>query len=74
MQRAYNNEAKKEPDRLELAGLEFQQALYDGFICLAKKNSQRISIIDAMQEKQDVKNDILKVLQKRAPQIFNENI
>ncbi len=74
LQRAYNNEAKKEPDRLELAGLEFQQALYDGFICLAKKNSQRISIIDAMQEKQDVKNDILKVLQKRAPQIFNENI
>ena len=74
LQRAYNNEAKKEPDRLELAGLEFQQVLYDGFICLAKKNPHRIFIIDAMQEKQDVKNDVLKVLQKKAPQIFNETI
>ncbi len=72
LQRAYNNETKKEPDRLELAGLEFQQAVYDGFICIAKKNSQRFFIIDAMQEKQDVRNDIFKVLKSKAPQIFSE--
>ena len=70
LERAYNNKTKQEPDRLELAGLEFQKAVYDGFICIAKKNSQRVIIIDAKQKMEDVEKDIFKVLQEKAPQYF----
>lgn len=49
-------------DRLELEKMSFHQKVYDGYLEVQKKFSDRIVIIDGEKSKEEVKEDALKVV------------
>ncbi|NGX34458.1 MAG: Thymidylate kinase [Candidatus Anoxychlamydiales bacterium] len=51
-------------DRIESETLEFHQKIRDGFHILAKKNPQRIKILDATKSKKSVFEDAIKQVSK----------
>lgn len=49
-------------DRLELEDLAFHRRVREGFLALAKDESNRVKVIDGMQEEAAVFNSIIKIL------------
>lgn len=49
-----------ELDRLEAEKANFHQRVFDGYISLARRNKERIKIIDALKTEEDIHNEILK--------------
>ncbi|ARW19165.1 dTMP kinase [Pediococcus pentosaceus] len=49
-------------DRLDLEQLDFHQRVRSAYLDLAKKFPDRIVVIDASQELDDVKRDVIEVL------------
>lgn len=52
-----------EKDRLESAGIEFHKRVRNGYLEIAKKNPQRIKVIDASQTIEDVQRDVIKIIE-----------
>ena len=52
-------------DRLEQSGREFHQRVYDGYIELSKKYSERFIVIDASGEKEQTHAKILSALKQK---------
>lgn len=52
-----------EKDRLESAGIEFHKRVRNGYLEIAKKNSQRIKVVDASQTIEDVQRDVIKIIE-----------
>lgn len=52
-------------DRFELEGLDFQQKVRAGFIQLAQEEKERIKVINALQELDDVTMDIITQVKKQ---------
>lgn len=50
-------------DRIEMEGFEFHKKIYDGYVCLAKANPQRIKRIDASKSVEEVHAQVLSVLE-----------
>ena len=48
-----------ELDRLEAEKANFHQRVFDGYISLARRNKERIKIIDALKTEEDIHNEIL---------------
>ena len=59
--RLASQDSSDQMDRLELAGLLFHQKVRDGFLDLAKKEPERIRVIDARQNEEQVYQQILKI-------------
>jgi dTMP kinase len=53
-----------EKDRLEIEKADFHQRVYDGYIEISKKESNRFHMVDASKDIESVKNDIYKILDK----------
>lgn len=53
-----------EKDRLESAGIEFHKRVRNGYLEIAKKNSQRIKVVDASQTIEDVQRDVIKIVEE----------
>lgn len=51
-----------EKDRLESAGIEFHKRVRNGYLEIAKKNPQRIKVVDASQTIEDVQRDVIKII------------
>ena len=49
-------------DRLEIEKMEFHKKVYDGYLKVQEKFSDRIKIINGEQTKEEVRNDALKVV------------
>lgn len=52
-----------EKDRLESAGIEFHKRVRNGYLEIAKKNPQRIKVVDASQTIEDVQLDVIKIVE-----------
>lgn len=52
-----------EKDRLESAGIEFHKRVRNGYLEIAKKNPQRIKVVDASQAIEDVQRDVIKIIE-----------
>lgn len=52
-------------DRLELSGMEFHQKVYEGYLDLAKKYSDRFIVIDASGERQETQAKIIAALKEK---------
>lgn len=52
-----------EKDRLESAGIEFHKRVRNGYLEIAKKNPQRIKVVDASQTIEDVQRDVIKIIE-----------
>lgn len=52
-----------EKDRLERAGIEFHKRVRNGYLEIAKKNPQRIKVVDASQTIEDVQRDVIKIVE-----------
>ena len=52
-----------EKDRLESAGIEFHKRVRYGYLEIAKKNPQRIKVVDASQTIEDVQRDVIKIVE-----------
>lgn len=59
-----------QPDRMEQSSLDFFQRVYEGFLEIAKKNPERIAIIDSNKDKNDTFIEIKTILQKKFPKLF----
>lgn len=53
-----------EKDRLESAGIEFHKRVRNGYLEIAKKNPQRIKVVDASQAIEDVQRDVIKIVEE----------
>lgn len=53
-----------EKDRLESAGIEFHRRVRNGYLEIAKKNPQRIKVVDASQTIEDVQRDVIKIVEE----------
>lgn len=53
-----------EKDRLESAGIEFHKRVRNGYLEIAKKNPQRIKVVDASQTIEDVQRDVIKIVEE----------
>ena len=53
-----------EKDRLVSAGLEFHKRVRNGYLEIAKKNPQRIKVVDASQTIEDVQRDVIKIVEE----------
>ncbi len=53
-----------EKDRLESAGIEFHKRVRNGYLEIAKKNPQRIKVVDASQTIEDVQRDVIKIIEE----------
>ena len=60
---AARREERGVTDRFENEGLAFQIKVRQGFLELAKANTQRIRVIDALQQQQAVSADLVKELE-----------
>ncbi|MBO5927642.1 MAG: dTMP kinase, partial [Clostridia bacterium] len=49
-------------DRVELSGMEFHQKVYQGYLELAKKYTDRILVIDASGERNQTQSKIISAL------------
>lgn len=52
-----------EKDRLESAGIEFHKRVRNGYLEIAKKNPQRIKVVDASQTIEDVQLEVIKIIE-----------
>ena len=52
-----------EKDRLESAGIEFHKRVRNGYLEIAKKNPQRIKVVDASQTIEAVQRDVIKIVE-----------
>lgn len=52
-------------DRLELSGMEFHNKVYEGYLALAKKYSDRFIVIDASGEKEETQQKIIDALKEK---------
>jgi dTMP kinase len=52
-------------DRLELSGMEFHSKVYEGYLDLAKKNSDRFIVIDASGEREQTQEKIILALKDK---------
>lgn len=52
-------------DRVELSGMEFHKKVYQGYLDLAKKYSQRFIVIDASGEKEQTHSKIISALKEK---------
>lgn len=52
-------------DRLELSGMEFHNRVYEGYLSLAKKYSDRFIVIDASGEKEETQQKIIDALKEK---------
>ena len=52
-----------EKDRRESAGIEFHKRVRNGYLEIAKKNPQRIKVVDASQTIEDVQRDVIKIIE-----------
>lgn len=52
-------------DRLELSGMEFHKKVYDGYLSLAKRFSDRFIVIDASGEKEQTHAKIINALKEK---------
>ena len=52
-----------EKDRLESAGIEFHKRVRHGYLEIAKKNPQRIKVVEASQTIEDVQRDVIKIIE-----------
>jgi dTMP kinase len=52
-------------DRLELSGLEFHNKVYNGYLDLAKKHSDRYIVIDASGERDQTQDKIISALKSK---------
>lgn len=52
-----------EKDRLESAGIEFHKRVRNGYLEIAKKNPQRIKVVNASQTIEDVQRDVIKIIE-----------
>lgn len=52
-------------DRLELSGMEFHKKVYEGYLALAKKYSDRFIVIDASGEKEQTQAKIISALKEK---------
>ncbi len=52
-----------EKDRLESAGIEFHKRVRNGYLEIAKKNPQRIKVVDASQAIEEVQRDVIKIIE-----------
>ena len=52
-------------DRLELEGLAFQEKVREGFLALARREPQRICVLDALQTAGAIQTEILTEVKKR---------
>lgn len=52
-----------EKDRLESAGIEFHKRVRNGYLEIAKKNPQRIKVVNASQTIEDVQRDVIKIVE-----------
>ena len=53
-----------EKDRLESAGIEFHKRVRNGYLEIAKKNPQRIKVVDASQTIEDVQRDVINIIEE----------
>lgn len=53
-----------EKDRLESAGIEFHKRVRNGYLEIAKKNPQRIKVVDASHTIEDVQRDVIKIVEE----------
>lgn len=53
-----------EKDRLESAGIEFHKRVRNGYLEIAKKDPQRIKVVDASQTIEDVQLDVIKIVEE----------
>lgn len=53
-----------EKDRLESAGIEFHKRVRHGYLEIAKKNPQRIKVVEASQTIEDVQRDVIKIVEE----------
>lgn len=53
-----------EKDRIESAGIEFHKRVRNGYLEIAKKNPQRIKVVDASQTIEDVQRDVIKIVEE----------
>lgn len=53
-----------EKDRLESAGIEFHKRVRNGYLEIAKKNPQRIKVVDASQAIEEVQRDVIKIIEE----------
>lgn len=59
------------PDRMEQSSLDFFKRVYDGFLEMARKNPERIAVIDSNKDKNDTFIEIKTILQKKYPKLFH---
>ena len=52
-------------DRLELSGMEFHEKVYEGYLMLAKKYSDRFIVIDASGEKEETHQKVINALREK---------
>lgn len=52
-------------DRLELSGMEFHKKVYEGYLALAEKYSDRFIVIDASGEKEQTQAKIISALKEK---------
>ena len=52
-------------DRLELSGIEFHNKVYQGYLDLAKKHSDRFIVIDASGERDQTQEKIISALKDK---------
>lgn len=57
-------EKQQELDRLESEKQSFHQRVYDGYIRLAKRNKDRIKVIDALKSIDTIQNEIIRHIEE----------
>ncbi len=62
LQRVFSNDDRK-VDRLDLETLEFHNLVYEGYMLIAKRFSNRFKIVDGTQSIEDVIKDTIKVIE-----------
>jgi dTMP kinase len=55
--------AQAELDRIESEHFNFHQRVYDGYVSLAKRNKQRIKMIDALKSTEQIHEEIIEQIQ-----------
>lgn len=54
----------KEKDRMESAGIDFHNRVRQGYLELAKQESQRIKVIDATKSIEEIHDEVINILKK----------
>lgn len=62
LERALGRDARSGTSRFEAAGLEFQRRARAGYLALARREPNRVRVIDAGRSRQEVESDITRVV------------